>query len=281
MKKNKIIKTTFFYIFITLIAMMFLLPMAWMISSSFKIGQDIYGDIRSWRAFFPTPSSFTLKSYKELLSYYNIFRNMGNSMIYGTIAVVGGLIVNSLAGYALAKFKFPLKTALLILIISLMIVPIEATILPMYLVVNKLKLLNSLSGLLLPFMANVMNIFLFRQYFLSFPGELIEAAKIDGLGNIGIFFRIVVPVSLPIFATTGILTFLATWNDFLWPIMVLTNDKMMPIQVALNAVFSDQYHIFTNHIMAGLTLATIPVLLVYLFFQKYIIQGIAGSGTKE
>lgn len=279
MKKQKV-RGLLKFLGILVLSSLFLMPLMWMISSSFKAEQQIYSDMMSWRAFFPSIKGFTIKPYQELLASYSIFRNMLNSGFYAILSLSINLIINSLAGYALAKFKFPMKNAILLLVVALTIVPTEATILPIYLIVNKLGLINTLPGLILPFAASVMNIFLFRQYFLSFPTELIEAGKIDGLGPFGVFFRIVLPVSKNIYATTGVLSFLGTWNDFLWPVMVITKQEMMPIQVALNAIFSDRENIFTNHMMAGLTLATIPVIIIYILFQKQIVQGIATTGSK-
>jgi fructooligosaccharide transport system permease protein len=262
------------------VALQFLLPLIWMILSSFKIDEVIYKDIDTIFAFVPRFSDLSFDSYVELLGFYNIFKNVGNSLIYASVTVVVGLTINSLAGYALARFKFPFKDWILIFIIALMIVPIEATILPLFLVVNEMGLINTIPGYLLPFIINVMNIFLFRQHFLSFPGELIESGKIDGLSEVGCFFRIVMPSSLNMYITVGILTFLASWNDFLWPVMALSNADLMPIQVALNAVFADKYNIFTSHMMAALTIVMIPIVILYIIFQKYIVEGSMQSGIK-
>lgn len=276
----KIVKKTLFYLLASLVALQFLLPLIWMILSSFKIDEVIYKDIDTVFAFVPRFSDLSFDSYVELLGFYNIFKNVGNSLIYASVTVVVGLTINSLAGYALARFKFPFKDWILIFIIALMIVPIEATILPLFLVVNEMGLINTIPGYLLPFIINVMNIFLFRQHFLSFPGELIESGKIDGLSEVGCFFRIVMPSSLNMYITVGILTFLASWNDFLWPVMALSNADLMPIQVALNAVFADKYNIFTSHMMAALTIVTIPIVILYIIFQKYIVEGSMQSGIK-
>ncbi|WP_294096869.1 carbohydrate ABC transporter permease [uncultured Cetobacterium sp.] len=280
MKSRLSLKKIGFHAFVLSLSLLFILPLFWMISSSFKTEQQIYSDMTSLRAFFPSIKNFTIKPYTELLGSYNIFRNMLNSLFYSVITVASSLVINSLAGYALAKMKLPFKKIFMIAIVGLIIVPTEATILPMYLIVNRLGLVNTIPGVILPFSASVMNIFLYRQYFLKFPTELIEAGKIDGLSSVQIFFRIVVPVSIPIYITTGVLAFLASWNDFLWPVMVISRERMMPIQVALSAIFADRENIFTNHMMAGLTLATIPVILIYLIFQKYIVQGIATTGSK-
>ena len=276
---NKLKKISLLFL-ASIVALQFLLPLVWMILSSFKTGEQLARDLDTIYAFVPQFKNLSFKSYTELLSMYNIFKNMFNSLSYASITVLVSLIVNSLAGYALAKFRFPYKNAILIFIIALMIVPMESAILPLFLVVNKMGLINTLLGYLLPGFVNVMNIFLFRQYFMSFPTELSEAGKIDGLSDIGVFFRIVLPSSAGIYVTVGILTFLASWNDFLWPVMALSNPDLMPIQVALNAIFSDQYNIFKNHIMAALTIVTIPVVLLYAIFQKYIVEGTARSGIK-
>lgn len=276
----KTLRIILFYMLATVLALQFLVPLIWMIVSSFKIDANIFRDMGTIYAVIPKFSDLTLKSYKELLGYYNIFNNLFNSMIYASITVVFGLTINSLAGYALGRFNFPFKDAILVFIIALMIVPIEATILPLFLVVKELGMINTVPGYLIPFFVNVMNVFLFRQHFLSFPVELIEAAKMDGLGEVKTFFRIVVPSSVNMYITVGILTFLASWNDFLWPVMALSNADLMPIQVALNAVFSDTYKIFTSHIMAALTIVTIPIVILYIIFQKYIIEGTLQSGIK-
>ncbi|WP_026695634.1 carbohydrate ABC transporter permease [Peribacillus kribbensis] len=276
----KMVKKCLFYIVAIAIALQFITPLVWMVLSSFKIDEVIYKDIGSIYAIFPRFSDLSLKSYTELLGFYNIFRNLLNSLLYASLTVVFGLTINSLAGYALARFKFPFKDGILIFIIALMIVPVEATILPLFSVVNEMGLINTIPGYLLPFIVNVMNIFLFRQHFLSFPGELIESGKIDGLSEIGCFLRIVIPSSLNMYITVGILTFLASWNDFLWPVMALSNADLMPIQVALNAIFSDTYNIFTSHIMAALTIVTIPIVILYIIFQKYIVEGSVQSGIK-
>ncbi|MGL5052848.1 MAG: carbohydrate ABC transporter permease [Cetobacterium sp.] len=280
MKSRLNLKKIGFHIFVMSLSLLFILPLFWMISSSFKTEQQIYSDMTSLRAFFPNIKNFTVKPYTELLGSYNIFRNMLNSLFYSVITVASSLVINSLAGYALAKMKIPFKKIFMVAIVGLIIVPTEATILPLYLIVNRLGLVNTIPGIVLPFSASVMSIFLYRQYFLKFPTELIEAGKIDGLSSVQIFFRIVVPVSIPIYITTGVLAFLASWNDFLWPVMVISRERMMPIQVALSAIFADRENIFTNHMMAGLTLATIPVILIYLIFQKYIVQGISTTGSK-
>lgn len=273
-KTNQIL----FYIGITFIALLFLLPTEWMIISSFKTESTIYNDMNSFMAFIP--HDITTISYTQLLDYYNVFRNIINSLLYASIMVVLGLIVNSFAGYSLAMYNYPGKNIIFVFVIAMMIVPIEAIILPMYLVVHNLSLLNTIPGYILPFVANVMNIFLFRQTFITYPKELVEAGKIDGISSFRFFFQVVIPTSSSIYVTVGVLTFLASWNDFLWPVMALSNQKMMPIQVALNAIFSDREHIFTNHTMAALTIASIPVIIIYSIFQKYIVEGAVRSGIK-
>jgi len=275
-KKRK--HTIFFYIAITFVAIIFLIPTEWMIISSFKAESTIFEDMSSLMAF--VPHNLSLTAYSQLLDYYNVFKNIINSLLYASIMVVLGLIVNSFAGYSLAMYNYPGKKIIFIFIIAMMIVPIEAIILPMYLVVHNLHMLNTIPGYILPFVANVMNIFLFRQTFITYPKELVEAGKIDGISSFRFFFQVVIPTSSSIYVTVGVLTFLASWNDFLWPVMALSEQKMMPIQVALNAIFSDREHIFTNHTMAALTIASIPVIIIYSIFQKYIVEGAVRSGIK-
>lgn len=268
-----------FYLFATFVAFFFVLPLVWMVVSSFKTEQQIFTDIGSIDAFLPTFSKYFFTAYTELFQKYNLFLYLFNSFKYAMITVFFSLLVCGLSGYALSHFKFPFKNYIFATIMAVIIIPTEIIILPVFVIISKLQLANTTIGLVLPFIVSASNIYLFRQYFLSFPRELIEAARLDGASNFRIFFTLVFPLCKPIFATIGIFVFLASWNDFLWPVLIINENAKMPVQVGLNTLFNDK-HMYTNHFMAALSLATLPVVLVYVLFQKYIERGLIPGAFK-
>ncbi|ADD03332.1 binding-protein-dependent transport systems inner membrane component [Thermoanaerobacter italicus Ab9] len=282
--KDKIkrkIKEIFFYVFLFTLASLFLFPIVWMIVSSFKPEAQIYSDMGTLKALLPpfiNPVEW-FTPYKEVLARFEILRYIKNSFMYAGVVVFGNLLVNSMAGYALARFRFPLKNFWMGLIIAIIIVPVETTIIPLFTIVHRLGLVNTFVGLFIPLLANAFNIFLFRQFFLGIPKELEEAALIDGADRLQIFFRIIIPLSKPIFATVAIFTFIGAWNDFIWPVLMLTDTEKYPLQVALN-VLNNTEPVYTNQVMAALTISTSVIVLIYIAAQKYIVEGISHTGIK-
>jgi multiple sugar transport system permease protein/fructooligosaccharide transport system permease protein len=204
---------------------------------------------------------------------------MGNSLFTVGMIVIIGTVVNSICAYALVKLKFPGSDLILIIIIALYVVPFESVLIPLYIVVNKFGWINEFPALIVPFIASAFNIFLFRQFFMGFPKELEEAAQIDGASPWQTFVRIVVPNSKPVFATAAILTFVTHWSDFMWPLIVATDQSIQTVQIGIQYLFTDN-NIQYGQIMAALTLTTIPVILIFIFFQRYYVQGITSSGVK-
>jgi fructooligosaccharide transport system permease protein len=278
----KIVKSGLYYMFLCGLAFLFLFPIIWMVVSSFKPEAMIATDLKTIQALLPPldiPISQWLDPYKTVFSRFDLIRGIGNSLLYGTIVVTLSILVNSLAAYALAKMNFPGKGVIFSIIILIMIVPMETGIVPLFVIVNRLGIVNTIAGLVAPAIASVFNIFLFRQFFIGIPKSLEEASVIDGAGKIRIFFSIILPLSKPIIATVSILTFIGSWNDFLWPVIIFTDNKRMPLQVILN-VLNNTEPVYTNEIMAALTVSTIPIILIYAFFQKYIVEGVAHTGIK-
>ncbi|MDV2686171.1 carbohydrate ABC transporter permease [Alkalihalophilus lindianensis] len=282
MRKRKLIKNTMLYVFMTILAFLFLFPLIWMLVSSLKNEFQIFEDIGSIRAFLPpaAPEGGYFANYIAAFQRVDLFRYMLNSLVYTIGILFCGLVVNSMAGYALARFHFPLRHFWLAVIIATLIIPPESIFLPLYVLVYNLGWVNTYTGLIVPFVANAFSIFLFRQFFLDFPKEIEEAAKIDGCSQIGIFFKIIVPLSKPIFATVAIFTFINHWNDFLWPLVVATEDRMRTIQIGLQ-YFMNQPPIQWGQVMAALTVTTIPMLLIFIFLQRYYIQGLTHTGSKN
>ncbi|MED4731139.1 carbohydrate ABC transporter permease [Aneurinibacillus migulanus] len=271
-------QTILLYIVLLLLATAFLFPLLWMIVSSFKNEAQIFADLRSFKAFVPT--SFSLENYHQVFARIPFLHYVWTSVLYVTLIMLFGLLVNALAAYAFARMEFKGRDVLFAIVVALIIVPFESILLPLYIVVDEFGWLNSYTGLIVPFIANAFNIFMFRQFFLNLPRELEESARIDGASTLRIFFQIVVPVSKPVFTTVGILTFITHWGDFMWPLIMTTDDRVRPLQVGMQFFFH-QPPVQYGQVMAALTMATLPLLIVFIFFQRYIIQGIAQSGMKN
>lgn len=279
-KKPSLPKQFLIYIGMTVVALIFMFPLIWMIVSSFKDDAMIFSDITSLKAFAPAFKEDVFFNYKEVISKLPLVKAMLNSLSYIIVIIALGLIVNSMAGYAFARLKFPKKNLLFALILAVMIIPAQTVMLPQFSIIYKMGLSNSYLALILPAIASPMYIFLFRQNFMGIPESIEEAAKLDGASAIRTFFQLVVPLAKPVYATVGILVFITCWNDFVWPVMVISDSSKQTIQMALSSLFSIQPVNYGN-VMAGLTLVTIPVLIIFLSLQKYYVAGIASTGAKN
>ncbi|MFC7370156.1 carbohydrate ABC transporter permease [Fictibacillus iocasae] len=277
MKKSPL-KTVLLYVLLTLLAALFLFPLVWMVISSFKTESRIFMDLKSFHAFLPT--AFSLDNYAAVFNRIPFIRYIVTSTVYVSVIVVLGLFVNSLAAYAFARMSFKGRDFLFAAVVALIIIPFESILLPLYLIVDELDWLNTYQALIVPFIANAFNIFMFRQFFLNLPKELEESARMDGASTLRIFFQIVVPLSKPVFITVALLTFITHWGDFMWPLIATTDENVRPLQVGMQFFFH-QPPVKYGHIMAALTMATIPLLIIFLFFQKYYVRGIASAGMKN
>lgn len=281
-KRKEILKRIIFFTCVLPIALLFIFPMIWMIFSSIKPEAKIFSDITSIKAFLPPliPINQWFNNYIELNERFQILNYLLNSLKYSLIAMFISCLLNSLAGYSLSRMNMPFKNVIMAFIIATMIVPSETTMVPLYLIVRGFKAVNTTIGYLFPFMVNAMNIFLFRQFFMSLPKELEEAAKIDGANPIQTYFLIILPNCKSAFATVAIFSFIAVWNDFLWAIMVFSDVKKQTVQVGLQS-FMSVNPVYTGQVMAALTIMTIPMVIIYSIFQKYIVQGMAHVSVKE
>lgn len=262
-------------------SLFFLFPVIWMLANSFKPDAAITADMNSFRAFVPPAlnGSF-LENYVTVITNTSFIRYMGNTLLYAAVMIVLGVIVNGLAGYALAKIKFPFRERWLMIIMLLMIVPTETIITIHFLIVAKLGLLNTILGYVLPMIVNPFNIFLFRQVFISLPDDVYEAAQLDHCGSLKYFFTMVLPMSKSVVATVSVFTFLNVWNDYLWPSLVFTSGDLLTVQIGLNAITSND-NTTTGQTLAVITMITIPVIIIYSFFSKQIVQGVISTGSKE
>jgi multiple sugar transport system permease protein len=253
-----------------------LLPFIWMILSSFKSLKEI-------RQIPPTfvPTEFTLENYETVLNDEDLplgtfYRN---SAIIALANVVQVLFTSSLFGYIFAKFEFKGKKLLFWFILSLMMIPAQMTMIPGYLILAKLGLINNLLGLIIPAAVDAFGIFLFRQFALSIPNELLDSARVDGANEFQIFLRIALPQLGPALATFGMLTFMSNWNAYLWPLIVLTEQEVRTLPIILTW-YSNQMSERTNLTMAASVLVILPVLFVFLFVQRWIVEGITLTGIK-
>lgn len=267
------------YILLIILAFMFLFPMVWMVVSAMKPEADIFNNLSSIKAFLPSlnPANW-FKTFQEVSERFSIATYLLNSIFYGLTFALGSIIINSMAGFAFAKINFSGKKILFGFLLALLIIPVETILIPQFTIVNSLGLINSRLAVVLPAMASVFNIYLFRNYFIAIPEEIIESAKLDGASIMRIFFSIMLPMSKPALATVGVLSFISSWNDYIWPLMVLTDKSKFSIQVAITTINTTQ-PVYINQVMAVLTISTIPLVIVYIVAQKYIVQGLGGSGT--
>lgn len=276
-KLNKTLGKSLYYLFNIIMSFLFIAPLLWMVVSSLKPENRIFADLSSFNAFLPL--DFTFENYFKAFKRIPMMKYLFNSIFYVTVIVISGLVVNSICGYALAKLHFKGRDFILTVIIVLIIVPFESIILPLYLIVNSFRWVNTWYALIVPFIANCFSIFMFRQFFVDIPNELLEAAAIDGASPMKTFITIVIPASYPVFATVFILDYVSHWGDFMWPILVSTGESMRNIQLGIQTFFTLP-PIYYGQIMATLTVTTLPMVLLFLFFQKYYVQGITSTGIK-
>lgn len=266
-----------FYAGNIVIGIIFVSPLIWMISASLKPEAQIFANMNSLITFFPVQASFD--NYIEVFSRMNLVQVFKNTLLYIALILVLDLLINSMCGYALAKFDFVGKNAILNLVVALMVLPMEAIMLPMYIEMSQLGWVNTLQALVIPFVAKCFSIYMFRQFFCDIPDDLIEAASIDGCKPAATFFQIVVPISKTVYATVFILDFVAHWNDFMWPFLVMTGEDKRTIQLAVQSFFGTQ-PVHYSAIMAALVISAIPMIVMFVFMQKYYVEGIASSGIK-
>ncbi len=277
MKAQKILTKVLFYGGNIIIGIIFVSPLLWMISASLKPESEIFANMNSITTFFPVQAS--LDNFKEVFSRLNMVQVFKNTFVYIALILVLDLLFNSICGYALAKFEFKGKGLMLNLVIALMVMPMEAIMLPLYIEMSQLGWVNTLAALVVPFIAKCFSIYMFRQFFCDIPDDLLEAAALDGCSPVGTFFRVVMPISKTVYATVFILDFVSHWNDFMWPFLVMTGEDKRTIQLAIQVFFGTQ-PIHYSAIMAALVVSAIPMLIMFIFMQKYYIEGIASSGIK-
>ena len=268
-------KRVIFYVLLSIGALIFLYPFLWMVIASFSPENQI-GNL----TFLPT--SLSLSSYAQMFSKIPIGRSFLNSVFVSTAVTFGVLVFGSMVGYALSRLEFAGRNLIFYIIIFTMTLPFQITLIPQYIIMVKFGWVDTYWALIVPYLMNALGIILFRQYFKTIPQDLIDAARIDGCNDFQIIFRILWPNSIPAIVTVAILTFMTSWNDVLWPLIVIRNDHLMtmPQLVTLFAVGGAAESQLGVKLAAATMLAA-PIVIAYLFFQKYFIQSMASTGIKE
>lgn len=259
---------------LALAALVTLFPLAWMVSASLMAP----GEASTYPPPF-LPRAATLANYRLLLAEHGIVRQAANSLFISLLATGLSLLFNLTAGYAFAKLRFAGRERVFRVMLGALVVPAQVTMMPLFLMLKEMGLVNTYAGALVPWLASVFGIYLVRQYALTIPTEILEAARMDGANELHVFGLVVLPLLKPIIVTLGVLTFLGSWNDFMWPLIVLTDHDVQTLPVAL-ATLSREHVQDAELMMAGAVITVLPVLLLFLGLQRYYMQGLLVGSVK-
>lgn len=263
------------YIILSVISLIWVFPFLWMALGSLKTQREILAKPPRL-----LPDHATLANFTKWFEQLNFSTYFTNSIIVAVITVLGNIIFCSMVGYALAKMQFRGKNIVFGAVMVTLMVPSVATFVPLFVIIANLVLSNTYAALILPFLTQPVGVFLMRQFMTGIPDAVIEAARIDGAGELRIFFQIVLPQCAPAIATLSILTFLSSWNNFLWPLVAAQSDSMYTLPVALSLYSTGQNATNYSVLLAGAVLIITPILLLFIFLQRYFIEGVAMTGIK-
>ncbi|WP_278235823.1 carbohydrate ABC transporter permease [Isoptericola sp. AK164] len=268
------VATTAIYVALVLGTIVTLSPLVWNVLSSFKPSGEILLAQSWW------PETFTLENFSQLLSGGEFPRYFFNSVVVSVAIVLGNILLCSAVGYALAKLRFPGRGIVFGAVLVTFMVPSLVLFVPQFVTVASLNLTNTYGGLILPLIITPLGVFVMRQFISQLPDELLEAARIDGSGEARLFFRIILPLCGPAVATVGILSFVMSWNNLLWPLVVAQTSDMYTLPVALTTISQAEGSVAYGPLLAGSLLTILPIIVVFVFFQRYFIAGIASTGIK-
>jgi multiple sugar transport system permease protein len=271
----KIFKTTLLHIIVYALAIITLIPFLWMVLTSVKDLSDIFIYPPQW-----LPSKIHLENYVNAFDAAPFGRYYFNSIFVALAVTIGQLITCSMAAFAFARLKFWGRNVLFFIFLGTMMIPYNVTMIPSFMVLYWLGWVDSYQALIVPGLASAFGVFLLRQFFMTIPKELEEAAYIDGASKFAVLRKIIIPLSKPALATLAVFTFMGVFNDFIWALIVINSEDMRTVQLGLS-VFRDRYLTQWDLLMAGSVTAVLPILIVFFFAQKYFIKGIALSGLKE
>lgn len=287
-KWDRLIPRIVTYIFLILGSVIMLLPFAWMISTSVKPDDEIFGATLRW-----IPQTFDFANYRDAYEQINMGRLFANTIYITVVDVIAQVLLGSMAGYAFARLKFPGRNIIFFILLATMMVPFEVLIIPIFLFIRHfplaggnnifgqggIGLINSYGGVMFPQLISVFSVFLFRQFYRAFPHEIEEAAFVDGSSRMGMYWRILLPNSKPVMGTMAMFAFLWSWNDFLWPLVVVKEDQFKTLQLGLS-LFNQEQGTLWAELMAASVMAVVPVILLYLLLQRFLVSGAVTSGIK-
>jgi multiple sugar transport system permease protein len=259
------------FLVLFIVSVAWVVPLAWAVDTSLKPEAQTTPIPPSWSS-----SRWTISAYLQVLDNGNLSRWFANSAITSVVITAGTVLLASLAGYALSRIRFRGRAMLFWLILAGIMIPVESLVVPLFYEINSLNMVDTYWGIVLPQLASPVSVFIFKQYFDGIPREFEEAAVIDGASRLRVYWRVMMPLSMPAVATVAILSFIASWNNFLWPLIVVTGNNMMTIPVGL-ATVQGSYGIQYAQVMASTVLAALPMLVVFGFFQRQIVEGISGG----
>lgn len=268
------------YIALLVAAFIILMPILWFVTSSFRSNNEVFANINPFslaKMFF---GSYSLENYVTIFTEYSFAQSVFNTLLISFLTILIGIIVCSMAGYALAKMQFVGRKLMFLLVLFAIMIPFDAIAIPMYTIVTKLGWIDTYQAIILPAVANGMTIFMFRQSFRDINDSLIEAARIDGAGEFRTFWQIIMPVSIPSIISGSLVMFTSQWNAFMWPLLVARSDKLTMLQVALTD-FQLENGTMWAELFAGITISMLIPCMILIPFQKYYIRGIGSSGMKD
>jgi len=274
MNKQHPFKLLLQYMIILLLAAATLFPVFWVAISSFKPQSELFRFPMSF-----LPDEWTSENYQNALSQGDFLIYFCNTVFVAVVATLITVMINIMSGYALAKYRFPGRNIIFFVMIATLMIPLQVIMISIFLQLKRFGMLNSLWGIIIPPAATPTGIFLARQYMVNLPDSMIESARLDGGKELTIFWRIIIPLSKPIIATIAIFSFMWRWNDYLWPLIVITDNKKQTVQQAL-ANFVGQLQINWSNLLAMTTISIIPVIIVFLTFQKFFMTGITSGSVK-
>lgn len=250
------------------------LPFVWMITTSLKVREQTLAYPPVW-----IPNPIRWENYREIWDMMPFGRFYLNSLKIATLVALGQTITGAMGGYAFAKLRFPGRNAMFTTYLTTLMIPYMVTLIPMFMIMRQLGWINNHASVIVPYLTNALATFLMRQFFLTLPDELIDAARIDGASTPQIFIRIMLPLAKPALATVSIFAFIATWNDFLWPLLMLQRTELKTVTAGLS-YFNSMYTVKWHYLMAASVTALVPTLLLFVFLQKYYARGFVTTGLK-
>ena len=279
-KRLRPLWTALKYVALLATAFVILMPILWFVTSSFRSNNEVFANINPFslaKMFF---GSYSLENYVTIFTKYSFAQSVFNTLLISFLTIVIGIVVCSMAGYALAKMQFAGRKLMFLLVLFAIMIPFDAIAIPLYTIVTKLGWIDTYQAIILPAVANGMTIFMFRQSFRDINDSLIEAARIDGAGEFRTFWQIIMPVSIPSIISGSLVMFTSQWNAFMWPLLVARSDKLTMLQVALTD-FQLENGTMWAELFAGITISMLIPCMILIPFQKYYIRGSSSSGMKD